>query len=541
MATLILAIDFGTTTTVVCGDIQGVGNPIFLKDENSSLIPSLIFIKNDGTRYYGKRAEVEQERNTNRGLPVENFKMGLLSDNCEKYKEYVKDFLKNHIYKLYEQQKTDFPQHSEVIIRISHPSKWPKELIQFMVEAVKFAGFTGNVETVAEPLAISTYSLLSHQEDLKNKHLLDYNTEYNVMICDMGGGTTDVVLCKIIINDNGRCKVYDPKTYPKPKSESTCGGSEMDMILRDYVLEKLPQNLHTIFGLHNARRWKEQYVSKDLEADKVSETPSRIMSIMSVLPEYMDRNDLSNICSIDRIRYEQYTSDYWLGFVKLVGNALSDYSSLYDVKQDNIEFLIITGGHSQWYCVSDILINSLNLSAIQKNQSRILRSPNPNETVARGLCFYDSEIICNHYFMEEISYDAYFSVSNHSVSKKNKRNILLDKRVALPFELKEGGESIVKSNHSLKGEIVGLYIDIYVGGRLTPLKSFHRSFLVESYSEGYEYMIEYELCVNINDNLEVNASVNWIEPSWSIEYDSHDDWDDWDDWKGIYDAHIGGL
>lgn len=532
MATLILAIDFGTTTTVVCGDIQGVGNPIFLKDENSSLIPSLIFIKNDGTRYYGKRAEVEQERNTNRGLPVKNFKMGLLSDNCEKYKEYVKDFLKNHIYKLYEQQKTDFPQHSEVIIRISHPSKWPKELIQFMVEAVKFAGFTGNVETVAEPLAISTYSLLSHQEDLKNKHLLDYNTEYNVMICDMGGGTTDVVLCKIIINDNGRCKVYDPKTYPEQKSKSTCGGSEMDMILRDYVLEKLPPNLHKTFGLHNARRWKEQYVSKNLEADKVSETPSRIMSIMSFIPDFIDRNDLSEICSIDRIRYEKTSSAYWLEFIKLVNNALSDYSSLYGVKQDNIEFLILTGGHSQWYCVSEILLNSLNLSAIQKDQSRLLKSPNPNETVARGLCFYDSEIICNHYFMEKISYDVYFSVSNHSVSRKNKRIVLLDKRVVLPFELNEDRESICKSNHSLMGEYIGLYIDIYIGDCLTPFKSFHRSFRVESsYSDGYEYKIEYKICININDKLEVTPSVNWIEPRWSIY--ERDEWDE--EWEIWYD------
>ena len=52
MSILILAIDFGTTTTVVCGDLQGTGNPMFIKDENSSLIPSLIYVKDDGTRYY---------------------------------------------------------------------------------------------------------------------------------------------------------------------------------------------------------------------------------------------------------------------------------------------------------------------------------------------------------------------------------------------------------------------------------------------------------------------------------------------------------
>ena len=42
MKRLILAIDFGTTTTVVCGDLQGAGNPMFLKDDNSSLMEVVV-------------------------------------------------------------------------------------------------------------------------------------------------------------------------------------------------------------------------------------------------------------------------------------------------------------------------------------------------------------------------------------------------------------------------------------------------------------------------------------------------------------------
>ena len=76
MSILILAIDFGTTTTVVCGDLQGTGNPMFIKDENSSLIPSLIYVKDDGTRYYGKRAEIEQERGLSHGSALRISKLG---------------------------------------------------------------------------------------------------------------------------------------------------------------------------------------------------------------------------------------------------------------------------------------------------------------------------------------------------------------------------------------------------------------------------------------------------------------------------------
>lgn len=514
MKRLILAIDFGTTTTVVCGDLQGAGNPMFLKDDNSSLIPSIIYIKDDGTRYYGKRAEIEQERELGRGYAIENFKMGLLSDDDDKYKQYVKDFLKNHIYKLYEQQKTDFPQHTEVVIRISHPSKWPDELIQFMIEAVKYAGFTGHVEAVAEPLAISTYSLLSHQDNLKNKHLLDYNTEYICLICDMGGGTTDVVFCKTIIDGNGRCKIYDSKTYPKQKSKLNCGGSEMDVILRDYVLEKLPENLRKTFGIHNAKLWKEQYVSKDLEADKISETPSRIISIMSVIPEYIDRDDLSDICSIDRKRFENISSAYWFEFVQLVSNAVSDYCTLYDVKQDDVDFLILTGGHSQWYCISDILLNKLPFTTIKKDSTRILKCPNPNETVARGLCSYDKEIVCNHYFNGQITYEAHFSVTDHSVTKNNRRFILLDKKVVLPFSLKLPKESILKTNHSLRHEVIGLNVDVYIDSSATPVKSYRNSYFVESYGSG-EYKIQYDFNIFIDEKSDIRISVDWITPSWS--------------------------
>lgn len=539
MSILILAIDFGTTTTVVCGDLQGTGNPMFIKDENSSLIPSLIYVKDDGTRYYGKRAEIEQERGLSHGYAVENFKIGLLANDNDKYKEYVKDFLKNHIYKLYEQQKIDFPQHRDVIIRISHPSKWSNELIQFMIEAVKYAGFAGKVETVAEPLAISTYSLLSYQEDLKNKKMLKYYTEYICLICDMGGGTTDVVLCKASIDGNGRCRINDPKTYPKQKSKINCGGSEMDIILKDYVLEKLPENLRKIFSIHNAKLWKEQYVSKDLEANKISETPSRIMSIMSVIPEYQDRSDLSDICSIDRKRYHEISSDYWSELVELVDNSVSDYCTLYDVKPSNVDFLILTGGHSQWYCISELLLSRLPLTAIKNEPTRILKCPNPNETVARGLCAYDKKIICNNSFDEVIKYKAYFTVTNHNVKNSNECFILLDRNVVLPFSLNFSDDSVITCDHSLKNEVIEFYIDIYIGNDTLPFKSVKESYHVGSYDFD-EYKIQYNFNINIDEKKNINISVNCIEPSWS-GHDVMGKWDDFDDEQAIYCAHIDGL
>ena len=390
MSTLILALDFGTTTTVVCGDIQGAGNPRFLVDDKSYLIPSVIYKRNDGVTYYGKRAEKESTKPN--GELIENMKMMLLDEGQrEAGKAYIKEFLKEYIFKeLFEKQKSDFPSFDNIIVRISHPSIWNEDLVNFMLEAVKEAGFRDSkIEAIPEPLAVSAYSLQSRAKFLSLKYVLSYNQTYNVIAVDMGGGTSDVVICKIEIDDNGKCKVSQSATYPTKDESATCGGREIDKILMHYCWEKcqLSTEDQRIFKQYDARLWKEQIVSNALEEGVSAEAPARIHDILL----YSYQKDISELGKIDRGQFEAISSEHWKSLQDIIHDAVIDYQSKYGVGEEDIDFIFVTGGHSQWYCVKDVILKSCCFKKIMKNSDRYIDGSvcNPNETVARGLCSYD--------------------------------------------------------------------------------------------------------------------------------------------------------
>lgn len=389
MKTLILAIDFGTTTTIVCGDISGVGNPVFIKDNNSPLIPSVIYTMEDGRKLYGKFAEIKyDEAQRGKGILVENFKLGLISDDKDvrdRSKMYIKDFFANHIYKLYWQQKTDFPLHDKMKVRISHPSKWSQELCDFMVETVKLAGFNCDVETIPEPLAISSYSLRTYQEELKKLKMLECGIKYNVLICDMGGGTTDIVLCRLTIDNDGKISITESATYPEEGSTFMIGGSEVDLILSNYIQNRCNIS-HKIFNVRHARLWKEQYVSKDLELGCEARTPSRIADILS---QITDIPNVDEIGAINRLIFENITKEHWATLIELIEKSVNDYN-LKHKGFDNVDFVFLTGGHSQWYCINEVIASLPNgFEKVIKEPVRLIKCPNPNETVARGLCCFD--------------------------------------------------------------------------------------------------------------------------------------------------------
>ena len=480
MDTLILAIDFGTTTTIVCGDIQGVGNPRFLVDDNSVLIPSVIFKRNDGVTFYGKEAEAEYVRPKSNGKLFENFKMWLLDEDRRLEGEAcIKEFLREHIYnRLYINQKADFPEHDNVIVRISHPSKWSKDLVQFMADAIKESGFQNSkIETVAEPLAVSVYSMQSRAKSLSD--VLQKNTSYNTMTIDMGGGTCDVVICKTEIDEDGKCHVSSSVAYPSAGSSESCGGRDIDIILMHYIWEQcqLQDNFRRIFTQRNARIWKER-VSKDLKRNEIADAPARVSDILSTL-----NIDISSRGTIDRATFEQKSSQHWKDFRKIIQDAVSDYQSKYNISDEDIDFIFVTGGHSQWYCVKDEILKSCNFKKISNNPNRFIDGSkcNPNETVARGLCCYGG---CECY--------------NHKI----------DCSICIS---KDDNELLMQSFESFKAE---------------------------------RYCSCYEVCVTIEITIDIKGSINikaeWESPHWCIPVETSSSgnsfWEQYTDSDGCFDG-----
>mmetsp|Transcript_7097 Transcript_7097/g.13395 ORF Transcript_7097/g.13395 Transcript_7097/m.13395 type:complete len:642 (-) Transcript_7097:773-2698(-) len=99
-----------------------------------------------------------------------------------------------------------------------------------MVEAAKNAGFQGYVGTIVE----STAAALSY--GLFTKQLKQSNEKgRNIMVFDMGGGTTDVTVAQMVQSDNQE----DPRfKVLGTAGERRLGGDDMDLKLAELVTQK---------------------------------------------------------------------------------------------------------------------------------------------------------------------------------------------------------------------------------------------------------------------------------------------------------------
>lgn len=83
--------------------------------------------------------------------------------------------------------------------------------------------------------------------------------------------------------------------------------------------------------------------------------------------------------------FSQCAKDYFNQFADLIVGCLEDAG----MSGDNVDMVILTGGHSRWYFTEDLLLNSsrFNLPRIRRNPQRLIRISRPQETVALGLVY----------------------------------------------------------------------------------------------------------------------------------------------------------
>ena len=93
--------------------------------------------------------------------------------------------------------------------------------------------------------------------------------------------------------------------------------------------------------------------------------------------------------SVDRAVLETLLHDYLQGLPRLIGGCLQEA----DMSGEEIDLVILTGGHSQWYFVKDILtgknkaFGDCGLKKAEADNDRVISIALPQETVALGLAF----------------------------------------------------------------------------------------------------------------------------------------------------------
>ena len=410
---LIVGIDFGTSTTVVRYKLEGENRVYELKEGTgiTSVIPTAILkLKTGEMTYYGSDAV-----NNRASYPDDpwfsNFKMMLLSKDetvRKKGEELIIEFL-SHIFKLFKEQTENFS-YDSLDVRVSYPAKWSDASIKFMKRAIERAGFGTNIIGVSEPIAASYNMLHNHNKVFEANDLLQPNKPVRVFMLDMGAGTTDIEIFKLTYSDCSGISITESLSYPTVDNKKLCGGHEIDEILSTYI-NKCAKDAgfngnESIFTAHAAKQWKDANLSKGLKNNYIVPVPGDIGMIL----KYSGISDFKSVVesmSLTRDKFEQLTAKHWKNLYQLIKESIIEYKKLYQVGEDDIDALFLTGGHSCWYVVPSLfkgeslsekvgLNNKLTFTKLLAKPERMFLDSLPHECVANGLCLYNERVKLNN-------------------------------------------------------------------------------------------------------------------------------------------------
>jgi hypothetical protein len=411
----VVGIDFGTSTTVVkvrnyyeAGATSSDCHA--LQFDNSNCLPTLIYEACDGHLYFGKEAQIRKsgEENGSEGRLHDNFKMRLVDEDPEtakKAKELTQNFFE-HIYSRFKEERANLGVLPEVRTCISYPVKWDSGTKLFMIECAEKAGFT-NAEGADEATAAIYASIPNNLENLQKAGIIYLDKPVNVMMLDMGAGTSDIAIFNFKIGGDGKLVSGDKVTWP-PINKNNCGGSEIEGYmsgeLENYIKKiskkgEIKENIRKqIKG--SVKGWKEDHLSPKLKDRGDVGLPNRLLETVR---EKQDDGIYENIQfeKIDRQRFESITGEHWKQLRELINGALRSANASKKLSgftgAGDIDLIILTGGHSKWYGVCEFIkgekfagCEPINFTKIRNNPTaRILQETSPQETVALGLVKID--------------------------------------------------------------------------------------------------------------------------------------------------------
>ena len=400
----IVGIDFGTSTSVVrakCYDVTGeswrsldtdvTASRSVTFNNGSVMVPTLVQKLNDSSAaYFGYDAEMSRK-----GAVVhQNFKVELNGEAPEEAKALTEEFF-SYLYRNYREQRDggymgDVNAEEKTVI--SYPVKWDQETRDFMVKAAEKAGFR-NVEGMDEAQAAIIAVTALSKDMLEKKNYLSAGEPVNIMLIDMGAGTTDIVICRYTHGEKPQNEILC--TWPR-SGDILFGGRELDGILKSYVMERVPEEYRAVLSGFVSdmeyKSWKENNVSDSLRKKESITTFNRIDSILyqfyqSGLEEF----------TLDRKAFEEHTREYLAKFAELVNGSVAQCVKDGTLESgSNIDLVILTGGHSQWYFVKEMLQGAeigvgpdkaISLGKIKADPNRIIDISKPQETVALGLVY----------------------------------------------------------------------------------------------------------------------------------------------------------
>lgn len=466
MITRIIGIDFGTSTSIVKVFNEGGGDNVYtlsIKDGMQE-IPTLIFKRAEDGKLFIADEALSQLNQETEGTVYKNFKLDLISNNDKEKKqaiEYTTLFFK-YLKKKYDEMCNigTFGNCDETKVYISYPAKWPSFVRLTMLDCAINAGFgtSDNVFGLDEPTAAAVASFHEKEEDLKKSGLYFADVTYKAMMVDMGAGTTDIVLFEYRIED-GKLHINNPVTYPTAESTRLCGGREIDEILSEYCINysrNIPVDGNVPEGILNKgnteiKSWKEVPVSEGLRSKTEIRCPGFITQQIKLMKCFgVPINPNLKPFLMNRLTFESISQSHWLNWRNMIAEAFVEGKKFGYESPDDINVIILTGGHSQWYCVKDFFlgvpfanIELIPFNKIKEYPDSLMQSVKPSQTVATGLCLKDKAIVAatplSNSFWIQFEYEG----------KTSEIMKIADKGHRLPFQ-----SSMVTIKDAIKGNFL---------------------------------------------------------------------------------------
>ena len=388
----VIGVDFGTSTSVIrvkryCDGVptggEWLGTEAVVFNNGAPMVPTLIQRLGDNA-YFG----CDAQKNKKGAVLYHSFKVDLESPDPEKRqraRELTQEFL-NYLAGVYKSQSEnghlgEMDDRERTII--SYPVKWGGGTKNFMKEAAGRAGFP-HVEGMDEAQAAIHAVTLQNGDSLQKQGYLKAGKPCTILMIDMGAGTTDLALCR-----------YTPGTSPVTETLATWpiggnvlfGGREADEVLRAYARTKLPPDMaETVLSKCSPdkfKAWKEHTVSPALLKGDTVESFADLDMITELLDVEVEPWNLS------RQSFEEAAGEYLKKFPALIRGCIAASG----VNAAAVELVILTGGHSQWYFVKELLAGKMPavcgelLPQITADPKRVLSAARPQETVALGLAY----------------------------------------------------------------------------------------------------------------------------------------------------------
>lgn len=211
-----IGIDYGTTTSwiAVQGAVQGV------KEITLASLKSACCILKDGQKEFGQRAYNSRANGTFIRSPKTSIAKRSWKDFRDKYSYELNDIIEEFSQKLIVEGCRNFGNNESVLhVTVTIPNCYDGAQMKYMrdcFEKVLSERFPNRfkLHLLPEPIAAALYYVLGENQAMMDGY---------VLVCDMGGGTTDLALIKFY-KDNSSVKFEVVATT----ADATLGGDALD-------------------------------------------------------------------------------------------------------------------------------------------------------------------------------------------------------------------------------------------------------------------------------------------------------------------------